>query len=85
MHHCPQALAWWLEPWTGCLAGISVGFLATGRSQAPISKDDIFRCRYCNDLKKIFLKIFLKDISIFVLLNLSILQNQTVGGLLIVL
>ena len=25
-YHCPQVLAWWLEPWTSTLASISVGF-----------------------------------------------------------
>ena len=24
-YHCPQVLAWWLEPWTGTLASISLG------------------------------------------------------------
>ena len=23
---CPQTVAWWLEPWTSTLAGISLGF-----------------------------------------------------------
>jgi len=27
-YNCPQALAWWLEPWTCTLAGISLGFCA---------------------------------------------------------
>ena len=26
--HCPQTLAWWLEPWTATLAAISVFFCA---------------------------------------------------------
>lgn len=25
-YNCPQAMAWWLEPWTCTLAGISLGF-----------------------------------------------------------
>ena len=25
-YNCPQVLAWWLEPWTGTLASISLGF-----------------------------------------------------------
>ena len=23
---CPQTVAWWLEPWTSTLAGVSLGF-----------------------------------------------------------
>jgi len=26
---CPQTLAWWLEPWSACLAGVSLFFSAT--------------------------------------------------------
>merc|ERR1711915_292411 len=25
-YECPQMVAWWLEPWTGTLAGVSLGF-----------------------------------------------------------